>query len=85
MDGLSAGRRDADDLEGTMPKRGARSKALRDREPACPHDAKARLREAISKRGFLNEKVNDQARDLRIRFRFVLIAKVNGREELWTI
>jgi len=55
MDGLSAGRRDADDLEGTMPKRGARSKALRDREPACPHDAKARLRETTPKRDFRRE------------------------------
>jgi len=61
----------------------ARSKALRYRELACLDDVAARARSADpTPNGY--EKIN-HCGVMRIRFRFVLMAKVNGLEELWTI
>jgi hypothetical protein len=66
-----------------MPKPRGCSKAVRCRNRHVPHDAKAGLRGANPKRDS-SEKINDWGA-MRIRFRFVLVTKVNGHEELWTI
>jgi hypothetical protein len=66
-----------------MSNKPCASKALRDRELACLDDVAARIRSADpTPNGY--EKIN-HCGVMRIRFRFVLMAKVNGLEELWTI